>query len=180
MASKRYRHFIIRAEHSPSLSEVLLNISKAVENHEDDDGPYHHVEMEKFTTVNRMKKLSGCDQVTGVMTDQDASELATRVIARARQKSDGSLLEVTESNVARAMKEYEALLDKMEPKARQKSNGSLLEVTRSSVARAKKEYEALLEKGKVLVQVLNEDNTPEDVLSATDQRALRAYKKSLK
>lgn len=56
----------------------------------------------------------------------------------------------------------------------------LIEMTRSSIALAKKEYEELIKKGKIIVQVLNEDNTSEEVLSLADRRAVSAYKKSLK
>ena len=56
----------------------------------------------------------------------------------------------------------------------------LVEMARSSVREAKKEREALITRGKVLAQVLNEDNTDENILSIADRRALKLYKKSLK
>lgn len=57
---------------------------------------------------------------------------------------------------------------------------AMVEMARSAVRQAKKEREALLTRGKVLAQVLSEDNTDEDILSTSDRRALQLYKKSLK
>ena len=59
------------------------------------------------------------------------------------------------------------------------SHDALREMTRSNVARAKKEYDEQLKRGHMLLEVLKEDNTPEEVLCLADRRAIRAYKKSV-
>ena len=58
-------------------------------------------------------------------------------------------------------------------------NETLLAITRSSIALARKEYEELIRKGKMIMQVLNEEKTSQEILSRADRRALTAYKKSL-
>lgn len=145
MASKRYRYFIIRAEHTPEMGEKMINMSKSAELHEDEKGPYHKVTMDKPATIDHMKKMTGCDGVTGIKLNK---------IFKAFDCCTGG----------------EAV----------ESDEDLLKMARSSVARAKREFESLSKKGNLIVKVLNEDNTPEDILSPADQKAIRAYKKSLK
>ena len=43
------------------------------------------------------------------------------------------------------------------------------------ISTARKEYEALVAKGRMIVDVLQEDDTPLYVLSTADRRAVRAY-----
>ena len=54
------------------------------------------------------------------------------------------------------------------------------DMTRSNIQLAKMEHESLIKKGKMITDILNEDNTSEDILLPADRRAVKAYKKSLK
>jgi len=56
---------------------------------------------------------------------------------------------------------------------------NVLELTRCDIAKAKKEYEELIKRGKIILDVLSEDNTPEDVLNVGDRRAVKAYRRSM-
>jgi len=56
---------------------------------------------------------------------------------------------------------------------------NVLEITRCDIAKAKKEYEELIKRGKIILDVLSEDNTPEQVLNVADRRAVKAYRRSL-
>jgi len=58
-------------------------------------------------------------------------------------------------------------------------HSNVLEMTRCDIAKAKKEYEELTKRGKIILDVLSEDNTPEDVLNLADRRAVKAYRRSL-
>ena len=55
----------------------------------------------------------------------------------------------------------------------------VLEMTRCDIAKAKREYEELNKRGKLILDVLSEDNTPEEVLNVADRRAVKAYRRSL-
>ena len=54
-----------------------------------------------------------------------------------------------------------------------------LELTRASIEKAKKENDAMVKKGKLIVEILQEDDTPEDILAPAERRAVKAYKKLL-
>lgn len=128
MAPQRYSHFTIYSVPNPELGELLTRLGKTVSEHKNDmHGHYYYVNVIKPTTLNQMKKLTGCTEIYGELPDQDA----------------------------------------------------LLAMTRSSIALAKKEYDELIKKGRMILQVLNESETSEDILSSTDRRALTAYKKYL-
>jgi len=58
-------------------------------------------------------------------------------------------------------------------------HSNVLEMTRCDIAKAKKEYEESIKRGKIILDVLSEDNTPEDVLNVADRRAVKAYRRSL-
>jgi len=56
---------------------------------------------------------------------------------------------------------------------------NVIAITRCGIAKAKKDYEELITRGKIILDVLSEDNTPEEVLNAADRRAVKAYRRSL-
>ena len=54
-----------------------------------------------------------------------------------------------------------------------------VELARSAIEMAKRENDALVKKGKMILEILLEDNTPEDILLPAERRAVKAYKKLL-
>ena len=128
MAATRFRHFLLYTEPTEELGQLLMKMGKTISEHVDaEKGPYYYLYLGKQMTVNRLKKVTGCDNIEGVA--------------------------VVSSNE--------------------------IEMTRSSIALAKKEHEALVKKGKIIMDILNEDNTSVDILSMADRKAVKAYKKLL-
>ena len=119
MTSTRNTHFILRADPTSELDQLLTDMSKTASQHVDTDGPYYYVHLNKKMTENQLKKLTGVENVFGVVDE--------------------------------------------------------LQKTRASISTARKEYEALVAKGRMIVDVLQEDDTPLYVLSTADRRAVRAY-----
>ena len=119
MDSTRNTHFILRAEPTSELDQLLIGMSRTASQHVDTEGPYYYVYLNKEMTVDQVKKLTGCENVVGVVDE--------------------------------------------------------LKKTRATISTVKKGHEALVRRGKMIVDVLQEDDSPLHVLSIADRRAVRTY-----